>query len=107
MNIQDMMKQAQVMQERMQEMQAKLAEVEVQGQAGGGMVNIVMTCRGETRKVEILPEIINPQDKETLEDLVMAAMNMARENADQKLAEETQKMMEEMGLPTNMELPGM
>lgn len=106
MNIQEMMKQAQVMQQRMQQMQEKLAETEVTGAAGGGIVSVVMTCRGEVRKVNIAPEVINPQDAETLEDLVMAAMNMARENADNRLAEETRRMMEEMGLPANMKLPG-
>lgn len=106
MNIQEMMKQAQVMQQRMQQMQEKLAEMEVTGAAGGGLVSVVMTCRGEVRKVNIAPEVINPSDQETLEDLVMAAMNMARENADTTLADETRRMMEELGLPTNMQLPG-
>lgn len=105
MNIQEMMKQAQVMQRRMQEMQDKLAQMEVSGMSGGGMVTIVMTCRGEVRKVSIVPEIINPQDKETLEDLVMAAYNMARENADNTLADETRRMMEELGLPANVQFP--
>jgi len=107
MNIQEMMKQAQEMQQRMQEMQGKLADMEVQGQSGGGMVSVIMTCRGEVRNVTIAPEVINPQDKETLEDLVMAAMNLARENADTTLADETKKMMGEMGLPTDMQIPGM
>ena len=105
MNIQEMMKQAQIMQQRMQEMQEKLGIMEVQGQAGGGMVTVVMTCRGEVRSVTIAPEIINPQEKETLEDLVMAAMNLARRNADNTLAGETRRMMEEMGLPLEG-LPG-
>lgn len=106
MDIQQMMKQAKVMQDRMQQLQGELAEKEVQGQAGGGMVSIIMTCRGEVRSLNISPDIINPNDKETLEDLVMAAVNMARQNADQLMAEETQKMMREMGLPADMQLPG-
>ena len=105
MNIQEMMKQAKVMQDRMQEMQEKLAELEVQAQSGGGLVNVTMTCRGELRALEVSPEIINPNDKETLEDLIIAAINMARDNADTKMAEETKAMMEELGLPSNMELP--
>jgi DNA-binding protein YbaB len=71
------------------------------------MVDVVMTCRGEVRQVKIAPEIITPSDPETLEDMVMAAMNMARQNADQTMADETRKMMEELGIPTNVELPGM
>jgi DNA-binding YbaB/EbfC family protein len=106
MDIQEMMKQAQVMQQRMQEMQERLGEMEVSGESGGGMVQVIMTCRGEVRNMSISPDIINPSDKETMEDLIMAAMNSARKNADDTLASETQKMMEEFGLPTNMELPG-
>lgn len=107
MNIQQMMKQAQMMQTRMQELQARLAETEVAGQSGGGLVQVVMTCKGDVRKMTIAPEIINPDDKETLEDLVMAAVNAARQNGDQRLADETRKMMEEFGLPPGVQLPGM
>jgi DNA-binding YbaB/EbfC family protein len=107
MNIQQMMKQAQLMQQRMQELQAKLAVTEVTGQSGGGLVQVVMTCKGDVRKLEIAPEIINPGDKETLEDLVMAAINNARQNADQRLADDTRSMMEEFGLPPGAQLPGM
>jgi DNA-binding YbaB/EbfC family protein len=107
MNIQEMMKQAKIMQQRMQEMQAKLGQMEVEGQAGGGMVSVVMTCRGEVRKVTIAPDAINPLEKEVLEDLVMAAVNLARENADNTLAGETRKMMQELGLPADAQLPGM
>lgn len=107
MNIQQMMKQAQLMQQRMQELQARLAVTEVSGASGGGLVKVVMTCKGDVRKLEIAPEIINPGDKETLEDLVMAAINNARQNADQRLADDTRSMMEEFGLPPGAQLPGM
>jgi DNA-binding YbaB/EbfC family protein len=107
MNIQEMMRQAKVMQQRMQEMQVKLGQTEVEGQAGGGAVQVVMTCRGEVRKLTISPNVINPQEKDMLEDLVMAAVNLARENADNMLASETRKMMEELGLPADAKLPGM
>lgn len=105
MNIADMMKQAKVMQQRMEELQAQLAITEVEGVSGGGLVRIVMTCKGDVRMLKISPEIVNPADVETLEDLVMAAVNMARANADQTMAGETARMMEEMGLPANFELP--
>ncbi|NCC21375.1 MAG: YbaB/EbfC family nucleoid-associated protein [Alphaproteobacteria bacterium] len=100
MNIQKMMQQAQMMQTRMQELQTRLADVEVDGQSGGGMVAVRMTCKGDIRKITIDPSIINPADKETLEDLVAAAVNNARVNADQTIASETQKMMSELGLPS-------
>jgi DNA-binding YbaB/EbfC family protein len=105
MNIQQMMKQAQQMQTRMQEMQEKLGEMEVSGASGGGMVDVLMTCKGEVRKVTINPEVINPDDRETLEDLVMAAVNMARQKADETLAEETRSMMAEFGMPNDVKLP--
>ena len=99
MNIQKMMQQAQTMQTRMQELQEQLAEVEVEGVSGGGMVKVIMTCKGDVRKINIDASIVNPDDKETLEDLVAAAVNSARVNADQTIANETQKMMQELGLP--------
>ena len=105
MNIQQMMKQAQVMQTRMQEIQARLGEMEVEGAAGGGLVSITMTCKGEVRRVSIDPQVIDPNDRETLEDLVMAACNTARKQADETMAAETSAMMKEMGLPSNMQLP--
>lgn len=105
MNIAEMMKQAKVMQQRMEELQTQLAATEVEGVSGGGLVRCVMTCKGEMRSLKINPEIVNPADVETLEDLVMAAVNMARQNADQTMAAETANMMEGMGLPPGFELP--
>jgi DNA-binding YbaB/EbfC family protein len=105
MNMQQMMKQAQIMQTRIQELQDQLSEMEVEGVSGGGMVSIVMTCKGEVRGVTISPEVINPQDPETLEDLIMAASNMARQKADQTTADETRRIMSEMGMPTDGRLP--
>lgn len=99
MDIQEMMKQAQVMQQRMQEMQDGLGEIQVQGQSGGGMVNVTMNCRGELLAIDISPDVIVAEEKETLEDLVIAAVNAAKLNADERLAQETQKMMQEFGLP--------
>jgi DNA-binding YbaB/EbfC family protein len=105
MNIADMMKQAKVMQQRMEELQAQLAVTEVEGASGGGLVQVLMTCKGDVRSLKISPEIVNPADVETLEDLVMAAVNMARQNADSTMASETARMMDSMGLPSNFELP--
>lgn len=105
MNIADMMKQAKVMQQKMEELQGQLAMMEVEGVSGGGLVRVVMTCKGDVRALTISPEIVNPSDTETLEDLVMAAVNMARQNADQTMASETARMMEQLGLPANFELP--
>lgn len=107
MNLQQMMKQARDLEKRMKDLQDKLAEREVQGASGGGLVRVVMTCKGEVRKLEIAPSVINPADKETLEDLVMVAVNAARETADETMATETRRMMDELGLPPGLNLPGM
>ena len=98
MNIQEMMRQAKVMQD-------KLGEMEIEAQSGGGMVKVTMTCKGDLRTLNIDPEIINASDKETMEDLIKAAINTARTNADTRMSEETQRMMQEMGLPPNIDLP--
>jgi DNA-binding YbaB/EbfC family protein len=76
MDIQQMMQQAKVMQDRMQQMQEELADREVNGESGGGLVKVVMTCKGDVRGLDISPEVIDRDDKETLEDLVMAAINI-------------------------------
>ena len=105
MDIQQMMQQAKVMQDKMQEMQEKLGDVEVEGTAGGGVVTTVITCKGEVRSVKIDDSLMDLNEKDVLEDLVKAAMNDAKAKADQKLADETQKMMSELGLPAGVKLP--
>ncbi len=105
MNIQEMMQQAQVMQEKMQAMQEKLGEIDVEGTAGGGVVKAMMSCKGEVRGLSIDDSMMDLNEKEVLEDLLKAALNDAKSKADQKLAEETQKMMADMGLPAGTQLP--
>ena len=105
MDIAKMMQQAKVMQDKMQEMQEKLADVEVEGQAGGGLAKVVITCKGVCQSVTIDDSVIQDGDKEVLEDLVKAAVNDAKAQADKTLAEETQKMMTELGIPPGTQLP--
>lgn len=105
MNIQKMMQQAQVMQDKMQEMQEKLGHVEVEGNSGGGMVKVTSTCKGEVRAIVLDESLIVPAEKEVLEDLIKAALNDAKSKADQTLADETQKMMGDLGLPASTQLP--
>jgi hypothetical protein len=105
MNIQQIMDQAKAMQIEMQKMQDKLGNIEVIGEAGGGLVKITMTCKGQARKIELDDSIVDASDKDTLEDLIVAAMNDAKKKADDTLADETKKMMTKMGLPSNIELP--
>ncbi|MCB1530705.1 MAG: YbaB/EbfC family nucleoid-associated protein [Rhodospirillales bacterium] len=105
MDIQKMMQQAKTMQDKMQNLQAQLADKEVEGSSGGGMVKVRMSCKGECKGIEIDPSMIKDGEKEILEDLLKAALNDAKGRADATLAEETQKLMAEMGLPANMQMP--
>lgn len=105
MNIQQIMQQAQVMQKRMLELQDQLGGEEVTGQAGGGLVKVTMTCRKSVRGVKIDPSVIDPADPEMLEDLIVAACNDAENKADDRLSSETERMMAELGLPANFQLP--
>ena len=105
MNVQQIMQQAQVMQKRMLELQEQLGQEEVTGQAGGGLVKVTMTCRKSVRGVKIDKSVIDPNDPEMLEDLVLAACNDAETKADDRLSSETERMMGELGLPSNFQLP--
>lgn len=106
-NLSNMMKQAQQMQEKMQEMQERLAQEEITGSSGGGMVQVTITGKGQTSKVNIDPSLVDPNEPGVLEDLIAAANNDAR----QKLDEYTQQQMSEltggMDLPAGFKLPGM
>ncbi len=88
-NLQQLMKQAQKMQQQMAAAQAELAEAEVTGTAGGGLVTAVLSGAGEVRAVRIDPKAVDPDDVETLEDLVVAALHNA---ADQVRALTEEKM---------------
>jgi DNA-binding YbaB/EbfC family protein len=99
-NMQQIMKQAQKMQEQVAKAQAELAEAELTGTAGGGLVTVVVTGLGEFKSVKIDPKAVDPDDIETLEDLVLAAIHNA--------AEEQRELTEQkMGPATGgMSLPG-
>lgn len=98
----NIMKQAQAMQENMQKAQQELAEIEVTGEAGGGMVKLQMTCRYDVKKVQIDPELLGDvEDREIVEDLVAAAMN----DAVRKVEKTTQDKM--AGLTGGLDIPGM
>jgi nucleoid-associated protein EbfC len=76
-NLQQLMKQAQKMQQQMVEAQAELAEMELTGTAGGGLVTVTVSGAGEVKSVKIDPRAVDPDDVETLEDLVLAALHNA------------------------------
>ena len=102
-NFKEMMQQAQQMQFKLQEMQAKFEDIEVSGESGAGMVKVVMMCDGNVKKVTIDPSVMD--DKETLEDLIVSAMNNAGEAKEAKIKEETESMVKALGLPKDTKLP--
>jgi DNA-binding YbaB/EbfC family protein len=102
-NLQQMLKQAQKMQQQMADAQAELAEAELTGTAGGGLVTVTMSGAGEVTGVKIDPRAVDPDDVETLEDLVVAALHNANE-AVRALTEE--KMGPVAGGMGGLGLPG-
>ena len=100
----NMMRQAQKMQEDMQKAQEEIANMEVEGQAGGGMVKVMMNGRHELRKVE-LDDSLMSDDKEMIEDLLAAAVNDAVRKIEQQSSEKMSGVTEGMNLPGGMKLP--
>ncbi len=103
-NIGQMMKQAQMLQENMRRMQEQLAGVEVEGQSGSGMVKMVVTCKHEMRRISIDPSLLG-DDKEMLEDLLVAAFNDAMRKVEAAVAEKMSGLSAAMGLPPGLKLP--
>jgi nucleoid-associated protein EbfC len=96
----NIMKQAQAMQDNMRKAQEELAKIEVTGNAGGGLVSVVMTCRHDVRRVQIDASLMR-DEKEVLEDLVAAALN----DAVRKVEKTTQERM--AGLTAGLNIPGL
>ena len=92
-------------QAELQKVQDNLEHVEVEGQAGGGLVKIRATAKGRILGVEIDESMLKAEEKETLEDLIVAALNDARTNADQVANAEMQQMTSGLALPPGMKLP--
>lgn len=105
--IQAAQKAAETIQSQMGEAQAKLDALEVEGTAGGGLVRIRSTAKGRILGVAIDDSLMQPSEKQMLEDLVTAAFNDARGKADRLANEEMQKIQSGMGLPPGFNLPGM
>lgn len=103
-NIGQLMKQAQAMQANMQKMQDQLAQLEVEGQSGAGLVKVLMTCKYDVKRVSIDPTLVG-DDKEMLEDLVAAAFNDAARRVEATIAEKMSSVTAGMGLPPGMKLP--
>jgi len=104
-NMSQIMKQAKAMQEKMAEMQKKIEETEIEGSSGGGAVKIVMNGKHEVENLFIDPSIVTSDEKEVLEDLIIAALN----DVNKKIAENTNNQLGSisggMGLPPGLKLP--
>ncbi|MFT5645220.1 MAG: DNA-binding YbaB/EbfC family protein [Janthinobacterium sp.] len=99
-----LMKQAQAMQDNMKKAQDQLAQVEVEGQSGAGLVKIVMTCKNNVKRVTIDPSLL-ADDKDMLEDLVAAAFNDAVRKAEVTSAEKMDGLSSGMQLPPGFKMP--
>lgn len=104
-NLSGLMKQASQMQAKMQEMQAKLDAMEVEGTAGAGLVTVVLTGKGDMKRLKIDPTLADPAEMEMLEDLVIAAHTEARRRIDELMSDEMAKVTGGMQLPGGMKLP--
>jgi DNA-binding YbaB/EbfC family protein len=104
-NLSQMLKQAEQMQERMAEVQEQLGRVEITGVAGGGMVEVTLSGKGEMRGVRIERALVDPEEKEVLEDLIVAAHNDAKSKVEAHMAEEMSKLTGGLNLPPGLKLP--
>lgn len=98
-NIADIMKQAKALQSKMEGMQAELDALEVEGAAGGGMVRVATSGKGEMRRVLIDPALMKADEREILEDLIVAAANDARSKAEKLAADKMQSLAGGLPLP--------
>jgi len=95
----DLMKQAQKIKAKMEELQEEMAQRTVEASAGGGMVKVVMNGRQEILRLEIDPEVVDPQEVEMLEDLIIAAVNEGIRRSQQLWSEELQKLTGGLPIP--------
>lgn len=100
-----MMKQAKAMQERMQTLQQEVAEIEAAGQSGGGLVKVTLNGKGEMTVLSIDPSLVVAEEKDILEDLVIAAHADAKGKLELKIQEKTQEATAGLQLPGGMKFP--
>ena len=99
-----LMKQAQQMQENLRKKQEELATIEVEGQSGAGLVKVVLTCRNEVKRISIDPSLL-ADDKDMLEDLVVAALNDGLRRAEQTSAEKMGSVTAGLPMPPGFKMP--
>jgi DNA-binding YbaB/EbfC family protein len=98
------MKQAQAMQQKVQAVQEELDRLEVEGSSGGGMVKVVLSAKGQAKSLRIDPSLLVPEEAEILEDLVVAALNDARQKADRAAQEKMEEVTNGLPLPPGLKL---
>ena len=104
-NLGQMMKQAQKLQEKMGELQQQLAAAELTGAAGGGMVQVTISGKGDMRRLKIDPSLLVPEDVEVLEDLITAACNDAKAKLEVYVAEQMAEVTGGLKLPPGIQFP--
>ena len=104
-NIGSMMKQAQQLQKKIADAQEKLISIEVEGVSGGGLVKVVATAKGEIKKITIDESLLKPEEKEITEDLIVAAINDAKQKGETAAQEEMKSVTGGIPLPPGLKLP--
>ena len=104
-NLGNMMKQAQQLQKKMAEAQNKLNDIEVEGTSGGGVIKVIATAKGIFKRISIDDSLIKQDEKEILEDLIVAAINDAKEKGEAAAQEEMKNLTGGLPLPPGMKLP--
>ena len=104
MDMREIMEQARAMQEKAVELQRAMADIEVDGQSGGGLVHITLAGSGALKRMNIDPSLINPDEREILEDLIVAAHADAKAKLEVRLAEEMKTAVGKLGLPPGLGL---
>ena len=103
-NFSDLMKQAEIIQQKFAEAQDRLGQIEAEGQSGGGMVRVTINGKGQAKRVQIDPTLADPKEIGMLEDLLLAAINDAKTKVDARSAEEMSKLTGGMPLPPGFKL---
>ena len=104
-NISNMMKQAQQLQQKMAEAQEKLNAIEVEGSSGGGMVKVIATAKGEIKRIMVDDSLMSKEEKEMTEDLIVAAINDAKQKGEVASQEEMKSVTGGIPLPPGMKMP--
>ena len=102
MNLADLFRQAKDVQAKAQAMQAELGAIEVEGQSGAGLVRLTLNGRSELKRLSVDPSLLKSEDRQVVEDLILAAHADAKAKLERRVAEEMQKLARDMGLPPGL-----